>query len=330
MSFGWSAGDIAAAIKLVYNVYEALDSSAGASRDYRDAVTFLKSLIHTLNTLTGLADWEAYPAYREDIKRQVELIRSTVTEFLQSIEKYESSLGRSAKSGRLRQFAPKLKWHMLCAKQTLVLKSRIQSHMSVLNIVMHRLAIDVVIKTQKDLPELCRSVFQDAIRPELTATLTDALQQDFVALLKAQKEENQKFEQSILGDLQDMKKSFEPFASSIMHARIVDVSAAATARPPHAVDTKSYHSRAIGLPNSTIINGHSRDCLEELYYLVLVYLGHFLRDLFILLSRIVRPTKQLVPDLVAKFHLTFFDAVGGAPRVLQYDAFRSFEVILST
>jgi hypothetical protein len=44
MSFGWSAGDIAAAITLLYNLDEALDSCDGAAGDYREAVGFLEDL----------------------------------------------------------------------------------------------------------------------------------------------------------------------------------------------------------------------------------------------------------------------------------------------
>lgn len=44
MSFGGSAGDIATALTLVYNIIEALDDSASSHADYREAVAFLRTL----------------------------------------------------------------------------------------------------------------------------------------------------------------------------------------------------------------------------------------------------------------------------------------------
>ncbi|KAE9377696.1 hypothetical protein N431DRAFT_478870 [Stipitochalara longipes BDJ] len=69
-----------------------------------------------------------------------------------------------------------------------------------------------------------------------------------------------------------------------------------------------------------------RDSLEEIYYLVLLYLGYFLRDLFITLSHKVRPVPALTPKLLAKHHISFHDILGRPPRVLDYDCFRSYTV----
>jgi uncharacterized Zn finger protein len=72
MSFGWSAGDIAAAITLFLNLVEALDSRHGAAGDYREAVAFLRDLKRTLEPLQTFTAWNAYPAYGNDIREQVE------------------------------------------------------------------------------------------------------------------------------------------------------------------------------------------------------------------------------------------------------------------
>lgn len=48
MSFGWSAGDIAAAVTLVCKLIQAVDSVDGAAGNYREAVSFLRDLNRTL------------------------------------------------------------------------------------------------------------------------------------------------------------------------------------------------------------------------------------------------------------------------------------------
>jgi hypothetical protein len=63
MSFGWSAGDIAAALTLLYDLIKAHDSIDGAAGNYREAVSFLRDLTRTLDLLEILTAWNAYPSY---------------------------------------------------------------------------------------------------------------------------------------------------------------------------------------------------------------------------------------------------------------------------
>lgn len=41
-SFGWSAGDLALAIKIIYEVGNALKDTGGTSSDYQETVAFLQ------------------------------------------------------------------------------------------------------------------------------------------------------------------------------------------------------------------------------------------------------------------------------------------------
>lgn len=141
MSFGWSAGDIAAAVTIVYNIYEALDNCHGAAREYREAVSFLKALTRTLEPLKTFTAWKAYPEYGKDIKSHVELIKGPVDEFLRTVCKYEPSLGAGAKSGRHRHVYRKLKWHLVISKKVQVLKQNIEADMRVLDSLLQRLLL---------------------------------------------------------------------------------------------------------------------------------------------------------------------------------------------
>ncbi|KAK3308310.1 uncharacterized protein B0T15DRAFT_105011 [Chaetomium strumarium] len=69
-----------------------------------------------------------------------------------------------------------------------------------------------------------------------------------------------------------------------------------------------------------------RESLQEVYDHVLLYLGQFLKNIFSLLLRYVQPSRDLGQQLLAKFNLTFLDAVGSPPRILPSEIFQSFKV----
>ena len=141
MSFGWSVGDIAAAISLAYRIIEALDSWDGAAGDYREAVSFLRALKRTLEPLQTYTAWTAYPSYGADIEEQVKQIREPVQKFLEAVVKYEPSLGAQAKKGHHRHVFRKLQWHVFVSKKVLALKKSIESHMRVIDTLLQRLTL---------------------------------------------------------------------------------------------------------------------------------------------------------------------------------------------
>ncbi|KAM7206137.1 hypothetical protein V8F20_002919 [Naviculisporaceae sp. PSN 640] len=175
MSFGWSAGDIAATIKLARRVYEALDSCHGAPREYREATSFLKELTQALEPLRTFATWGAYPVYGKEIADRVAFIKGPVENLLAQIVKLEPKLGIGSESGFHRHVLPKLKWHFVLSKRVLELRAQIECHMRVLDTLLQRLTLDIVSRTQLTLPDVFFSVFQERIRPELIATLREIM-----------------------------------------------------------------------------------------------------------------------------------------------------------
>jgi hypothetical protein len=142
MSFGWSVGDIATAITVLYNLIEALDSCSGAAGEYREAVGFLRNLKRTLDPLqTFTAAWKAYPTYGRDIGEQVAHIKQPIESFLATILKYEPSLGEKAAEGRHRHVLRKLQWYIFISKKVLALRKKIESHMRVIDTLLQRLIL---------------------------------------------------------------------------------------------------------------------------------------------------------------------------------------------
>jgi hypothetical protein len=109
MSFGWSAGDIAAALALLCNVIQALDTADGAANNYREAVSFLQDLKQTLEPLQRIVNLNADSTYGPAIAEQVKHIRGPVEDFLKKVVEYEPSLGKKAASGHHRHVWKKLK-----------------------------------------------------------------------------------------------------------------------------------------------------------------------------------------------------------------------------
>ena len=144
MSFGWSAGDIATAITVTYNLIQALDDAHGAANNYREAVAFLGDLKRVLEQLQALTAWSANPTYGEEVKKQLEQIRPPVQEFLAAVLKYEPSLGEKARRGWKRSLQTtfrKLEWYIFMTKKVLSLRSKIESHMRILDTLMQLLTL---------------------------------------------------------------------------------------------------------------------------------------------------------------------------------------------
>lgn len=134
MSFGWSAGDIAAAITLIVDVAQALNEADGAAADYRSVSNFFSSLVGTLKTLQILSDLPASMSI--SLSDQVKAVREPVLEFQASIEKYKTKLGVSPKKGlsqHFRHIRTKLKWQYGPMKEGKKLQTRIGLQLQVLD-----------------------------------------------------------------------------------------------------------------------------------------------------------------------------------------------------
>ena len=141
MSFGWSAGDLAAALTVIYNVISALDTVNGAAGHYREAVTFLQNLRRTLEPLEALTAWNTNPTCAKDVADQVKCIREPVEEFLKSVVKYEPSLGEKSKKGHHRYVWKKLQWFSSKEDGVLKLRKKIEGHMRIVNTLTIRLIL---------------------------------------------------------------------------------------------------------------------------------------------------------------------------------------------
>ncbi|KAI1745799.1 hypothetical protein F4680DRAFT_113646 [Xylaria scruposa] len=331
MSFGWSAGDIATAVTVVYNLIQALDSSNGAASNYRETVSFLQDLKRTLEPLQTFTAWNVYPAYGQDIGEHVGHIKEPVERFLAAIRKYEPSLGARAQDRRHRHVVRKLQWYIFMSKRVLDLKNKIRSHMRIIDILMQRLTLDMVWTTQQKLPDTLRATFQMTLRPELMAILQECLPPLNLTLL-----DNYQQSRSMNRDARDSKllELYEGLSSSVedIKRQISDpkilqqrIEFSLRGDTPKAMQKAlaSVESPNLNLKGDAGCNDQSSSSIVRRACATISQ--DSLQQIFIL-SKLVQPSTALTPTLLSKYNISFLDAIGRPPRVLPYEYFRSFKV----
>lgn len=110
MSFGWSAGDIAAAISLLVKVGTALKESGGAASEYQDAVTFLESIGKTLAGVEKLLSKNEDLEWEAEMNAQIVQVKQAVADFETKIKKYDLSLGADSSRSKARQIPRKVQF----------------------------------------------------------------------------------------------------------------------------------------------------------------------------------------------------------------------------
>lgn len=110
MSFGFSVGDFLAAASLIEQAVSALQESGGSGFQYQRLTLQLHALGKTLQEVDRLE-------YAEGLEPTVEAIKATaltcqlpLKEFLNSIKKYDQSLGLGRSAGIMKDVALKVKF----------------------------------------------------------------------------------------------------------------------------------------------------------------------------------------------------------------------------
>lgn len=132
MSFGWSAGDVIAALKLMNQIRVALKDSGGSRAEYQDEITFLDNLCLTLRTLGSVEPASLQPVFGENIARHVDHICKSVDGFLRDTRsQFGPDLGRFPTTRRGGVWGPsvsafrKMQWALSTSKKVRALRDRI-------------------------------------------------------------------------------------------------------------------------------------------------------------------------------------------------------------
>ena len=126
MSFGWSVGDLAKAVEILFQVGKALRDSNGAAATYQEDSLFLESLAATLEKIKQSVQDGSLP---KALEIQTKAIRDPVMEMQQKLSaKFQTALGRSDSKSFKRFLGTgpkKVEYGLFIAEQVNELRSRI-------------------------------------------------------------------------------------------------------------------------------------------------------------------------------------------------------------
>jgi hypothetical protein len=141
MSFGWSAGDVVSAMKLLYTVGKALKESCGASSDFAETSSFLLALQTTLRLLQSLDTVAINPEFAESFKELCRQIQLPLDAFLKDVLKYEPALSSAGKKSKILTVPRKMQWALVMPSKVKKLQSQIGGAMLAVNTLMGHQAL---------------------------------------------------------------------------------------------------------------------------------------------------------------------------------------------
>jgi hypothetical protein len=137
MSFGWSAGDIVAALKLLHQIGSALRDSGGASSDFQDTLSFLQTLSRTLEHLNVLQAAGLDSDVANILREQYDEIRVPLATFLKDVgARFEPSLGVKGERNKILAAPRKIQWALSTSKKVRRLQEQIAVPMSSVGILL--------------------------------------------------------------------------------------------------------------------------------------------------------------------------------------------------
>ena len=137
MSFGWSVGDIVAALQLVRNVVVALKDVGGASSHYQDISAFLGVITATLQHLKALQTAPLDPDLAKIIEQHCVQIHGPLTSFRERIHSsVERDLGPDSARLIFLTTGRKLQWALSTSKDVKDLEKRIGRHIAAIGVVL--------------------------------------------------------------------------------------------------------------------------------------------------------------------------------------------------
>lgn len=137
MSFGWSAGDLVAALKLLHQIGSALKESGGASSDFQDTLSFLQILSRTLEHLNVLHATSLDHQVAENLREQCGQIREPLSAFLDDVgRRFGPRLGIRSDCNKIFAAPRMIQWALSTSKKTKRLQDRIAIPITSINIIL--------------------------------------------------------------------------------------------------------------------------------------------------------------------------------------------------
>ncbi|CZR69364.1 uncharacterized protein PAC_19264 [Phialocephala subalpina] len=174
MSFGWSAGDIVAALKLLHQISSAVRDSGGASSEFQDTLSFLYTLSRTLQHLNALQATPLDPDLANNLQEQCDHIRVPLTAFLDDVgRRFGPALSMNSRRKRIFAVPRMIQWTVSDSKKTKGLKDRIAVPMAAVGLMLSQ----QIIQTTLAMPENIQDRMSHLIDTAVDTTIIPATQQ---------------------------------------------------------------------------------------------------------------------------------------------------------
>ncbi|GFG17846.1 putative Invasion-inducing protein TIAM1/CDC24 [Aspergillus udagawae] len=154
MSFGWSAGDVAGAIKLIYSIVSSLRNTSGAREQFQELETELFGLKRALERIDSLTQPASAPREIQALKFVSLYCVETLQRFHDKIKPFEDSLGSHSQMTRL-QAAPRMvRWQLLVKKDLPELRQYLMAHVGYLNLELSTASLKSMSRANKSIEQL--------------------------------------------------------------------------------------------------------------------------------------------------------------------------------
>lgn len=117
IGFGFSAGDIAIAVKFLWKVGEALNDTGRASGEYQQMIQGLQSLLLTLQHLQSVNLVATDACIVSALRALSATVEKPILAFIDDIKKFEGSLGHEDTSDQLTAGLRRVQWAMRNGKK---------------------------------------------------------------------------------------------------------------------------------------------------------------------------------------------------------------------
>jgi hypothetical protein len=134
MSFGWSAGDIVAAINLVNKIIKSVSSVGGAREHFQELESELGGLSKALNEIAELARLPGQIPEIVALKYAACLCEDTLKSFYEKIRPFDATLGAASRTSKAKAAPRMVRWELLVKKDIPEFRSYLVAHVGALNL----------------------------------------------------------------------------------------------------------------------------------------------------------------------------------------------------
>jgi hypothetical protein len=134
MSFGWSAGDIVSAIRLVNKIINSVGNVGGAREHFQELQSELCGLLQALTEISVFASIPDQVPEIVALKFAACLCEDALKRFCEKIKPFDETLGVASRSSKLKATPRMIRWELLIKKDIPEFRTYLVAHVGALNL----------------------------------------------------------------------------------------------------------------------------------------------------------------------------------------------------